>query len=209
VSDTKLDSFEATAALELELRQRLERIIRGTPWLFESLETVRSLGLPDWYLAAGAIRNTVWDALHGSTNSQPQNDLDVIYFDPVNLENDAEHRLRAALPEYAWEVTNQASVHHWQSRATGRDIPAYDSIAKSMASWPETATAVGVRLSDQGAMEFIAPHGLLDLFTLTLRPSPAASDPSAYASRLRQKAWHLRWPRLVILQADGLTPCCS
>jgi hypothetical protein len=189
------------APLELELQQRLELIVRGTPWLFKALETVRAVGLPDWYLAAGAIRNTVWDALHGSPSWQPQSDLDVIYFDPANLANAAEDTLRAASPEYAWEVTNQASVHHWQSRATGRDIPAYDSIAASMASWPETATAVGVRLSDHEAMEFIAPHGLVDLFALTLRPSPAASDPRAYTSRLREKAWHLRWPRLIITQA--------
>jgi hypothetical protein len=190
--------------LDPELRQQLELIVRGTPWLVEALEAVRSLRLPESYLAAGAIRNTVWDALHGLTRSRPQSDLDVIYFDAVNLSDDAEDRLRAALPEYAWEVTNQASVHGWQSLATGRDIPAYDSIATSMASWPETATAVGARLSEQGVMEFIAPHGLVDLFALTLRPSPAASDPSAYTSRLRQKAWHLRWPRLVIVQTEGL-----
>ena len=83
--------------------------------------------------------------------------------------------------------------------STGRDIPAYTSIAASMASWPETATAVGVRLTDRGAMEFVAPYGLVDLFALTVRPSPAASDPRAYTSRLRQKAWLVRWPRLRIV----------
>ncbi|MEI9950199.1 MAG: nucleotidyltransferase family protein [Pseudomonadota bacterium] len=186
--------------IELELQQRLERIVRGTPWLFTVLETIHSLELPDGYLAAGAIRNTVWDALHGSTSLQPVGDLDVIYFSPANISNDAEDTLRAAFPQYEWEVTNQASVHHWQSRAAGYDIPAYDSIAKAMASWPETATAVGVRLGERGAMEIIAPHGLVDLFALTVRPSPAASDPSAYASRLRQKAWHLRWSRLLVMQ---------
>jgi len=184
--------------LELDLQQRLELIVRATPWLLTVLETVRSLGLPDWYLAAGAIRNTVWDVLHDSTSSQPLSDLDVIYFDPANLISDAEDKLRAAAPKYSWEVTNQATIHRWQSSATGRDIPAYDSIATSMAGWPETATAVGVRLSKRGTMEFIAPHGLADLFSLIVRPSPAASDPRAYTSRLQQKSWHLRWPRLLI-----------
>jgi hypothetical protein len=156
------------------------------------------LDLPDWYLAAGAIRNTVWDVLHGSTSLQPLSDLDVIYFDPANLTSDAEAKLLAAAPEYAWEVTNQATVHRWQSSAVGRDIPQYDSIAAAMASWPETATAVGVRLSNRGTMEFVAPHGLVDLFSLILRPSPAGSDPHAFTSRLEQKGWQLRWPRLLI-----------
>lgn len=127
-----------------------------------------------------------------------------IYFDPADVRNDAEHILRAALPGYTWELTNQATVHHWQSRATGRDIPAYVSVAASMASWPETATAVGVRLTDRGALELVAPHGLVDLFALTLRPSPVASDPRAYTSRLREKGWLVRWPRLRMVQADGL-----
>jgi len=195
--------------LELELQQRLELIVRASPWLLETLETIRSLGLPDWYLAAGAIRNTVWDALHDSISLRPQSDLDVIYFDPADAPNEAEDILRATLPEYIWEVTNQATVHRWQSMATGRDIAAYPSIAASMASWPETATAVGVRVNHRGAMEFVAPHGLGDLFALTLRPSPAASDPRAYTSRLSKKSWKLRWPRLIVVQADGcdVTPC--
>jgi len=195
--------------LELVLQRRLELIVRASPWLLKVLETIRSLELPDWYLAAGAIRNTVWDALHGSLSLQPHGDLDVIYFDAADIRNEAEDILRAALPEYIWEVTNQAIIHRWQSKATGCGIPAYASVAAAMASWPETATAVGVRLTNRGALEFVAPHGMGDLFDLTLRPSPAASDPRAYTSRIRQKAWLVRWPRLLMVEPTegGLTPC--
>ena len=191
----------AMGSNELELQKRLSLIVKASPWLLDALEIIKSQGLPDWYLAAGAIRNTVWDALHGWVSMQPQSDLDVIYFDPGNPQNAAEMTLQVALPEYTWEVTNQATVHHWQSGATNRAVPPYESNATAMASWPETATAVGVRLTDRGMIESIAPHGLADLFDLTLRPSPTASDPTAYESRLRQKAWHLRWPRLRILQS--------
>jgi hypothetical protein len=59
------------------------------PWALQVLDTARALGLPDWYSAAGAIRNTVWDALHGSVSPTPHSDLDVIYFDAVNSPNDA------------------------------------------------------------------------------------------------------------------------
>jgi len=185
--------------LDRDLEQRLESIVRGTPWLLRALDIVRSLRLPNWYLAAGSIRNTVWDALHGLTSSEPASDLDVIYFDAVKLNHGAEAILRDAVPEYSWEVTNQANVHHWQSRAAAREIPAYGSISAAMASWPETATAVGVRLIDGETMEFIAPHGLADLFSLIVRPSPFVADLDAYSSRLRQKAWHLRWPRLRVV----------
>jgi hypothetical protein len=64
-----------------ELLRRLEQIIRGTPWLLRVLEAIRLLGLPDCYLAAGAVRNTVWDSLHGLATPGSLGDLDVIYFD--------------------------------------------------------------------------------------------------------------------------------
>ncbi|MEQ1549262.1 MAG: nucleotidyltransferase family protein [Chakrabartia sp.] len=38
-----------------------------------------------------------------------------------------------------------------------------------MRYWPETATAVAVRLSDEGILEVEAPYGLTDLFGLRCR----------------------------------------
>jgi len=135
--------------------------------------------------------------------SGPLGDLDVIYFDRTNSWTTAQATLQAVLPEYRWEVTNQATVHQWQSSATGREILGYESIAAAVAGWPETATAVGVRLTPRGAMKFVAPFGLADLFTMTVRRGPMAPDPSAFDLRLRDKAWHLRWPQLTVVRGAG------
>jgi hypothetical protein len=35
--------------------------------------------LPDWFVGAGAIRNTVWDYLHGYTVPTPLADVDVAF----------------------------------------------------------------------------------------------------------------------------------
>ena len=186
-----------------DLRLQLEQIVTGTSWLMRALEAVRSVGLPDWYLAAGAIRNTVWDALHGLPSPGPLGDLDVIYFDQTDMADGAQEALCAALPAYRWEVTNQATVHSWQSAATGREIAPYASIAAAVASWPETATAVGVRLTLGGELEILAPFGLEDLFSMLVRRNGEASDPLAFDARWREKAWQLRWPRLRRAGAAG------
>jgi hypothetical protein len=56
---------------------------------------------------------------------------------------------------------------------------------------------------NDGAIEIIAPHGLDDLFSMTVRPTPAfrAGNLPIFRQRLREKRWLERWPRLVVLEA--------
>ena len=177
----------------------LEQIVRSTPWLLEVLAAVRKCELPQAHLAAGAVRNTVWDVLHGRASPGASSDLDVVYFDTGDVPNSTEERLGTILPQFCWEVTNQATVHRWQSVDAGRAIEPYASLAAALSSWPETATAVAARLTDAGGLEFVAPFGLTDLFELRVRPNPKASNPVAYEVRRAQKQWQARWPKLCVL----------
>jgi uncharacterized protein len=56
-------------------------LIQRDAWRMECLEAVESLGLPDWYIAAGFLRNAIWDALHDKSERTPLNDVDVVYYD--------------------------------------------------------------------------------------------------------------------------------
>jgi hypothetical protein len=69
-----------------------------------------------------------------------------------------------------------------------------------MAFWPETATAVAIRLHD-GALEIAAPFGLDDLFGLILRPTPAFRNDRlpAFHDRIATKRWLERWPKLSLV----------
>ena len=182
---------------EAPYERALKRIVSATPWLLEALSALRSCGLPCSYLAAGAIRNTVWDHLHDRVSTGPTGDLDVVYFDPSDAPTHAEAALHAAFPHYRWEVTNQAVVHRWQSVDAGRAIAPYPSLRAALGSWPETATAIAVRLTASDELEFEAPFGLTDLFELRLRANPGASNLAAFAARCREKGWQRRWPKLV------------
>lgn len=55
------------------------------------LERAPSLDLPDWYLGAGCIAQTVWNARHGFDLTFGIKDDDLVYCDPDDLTAEAEH----------------------------------------------------------------------------------------------------------------------
>lgn len=54
----------------------VQRILRSDDWFMSVLRAARTTDLPDWFIGAGAIRNTVWDYLHGYTVPTPLADVD-------------------------------------------------------------------------------------------------------------------------------------
>ena len=168
-------------------------LIAGCPRLMRQLEAVQSLELPDCWIGAGAIRNPVWDRLHGASSDE-EADVDVVYFDPSDLslcrEPHLEAQLRDMIPDADWQVRNQARMHE------GNGDPAYRDTADALRHWPETATAIAARLQ-HGNVELLAPLGLDDLLGMVVRPTPAfRRKTQIYAERQAAKNWRARWPLL-------------
>ncbi|MUG47522.1 nucleotidyltransferase family protein [Paenibacillus woosongensis] len=174
--------------------ERVKRLIRDCEPLMQDLRTVRSLGLPDCYIAAGYIRGYIWDCLHGYEARLRHEDIDVIYFDPRLCSAERDEALQSRLIEESgnprWSVKNQARMH-----IRNRALP-YTSTADAMSRWPETATAIGVRLTDQDELELCAPYGLDDLLCMVVRRSPLFTDQLYYLERVRRKNWLQDWPLL-------------
>jgi hypothetical protein len=61
---------------------RIERLMRETPTCRAALLALHTVNLPDAWIAAGLVRNAVWDERHGFAFSVPE-DIDLIYFDPI------------------------------------------------------------------------------------------------------------------------------
>lgn len=49
--------------------ERILAWIRQDRWRMAALRQAREAALPDWWLAAGFVRNLVWDRLHGYTTA--------------------------------------------------------------------------------------------------------------------------------------------
>ena len=154
----------------------------------EQLRAARAIGLPDWCIAAGFVRNRVWDHLHGIVPPRAPADIDVLYYDAADLSKDREaeyeRRLDKLLPGLPWQVRNQARMHVW------KDLPQHKNTSDSMIYWLETVTSVGVRLEADDSLTVIAPLGTDDLLGLVCRPTPfGRTRRHEYDARLAQKRW--------------------
>ncbi len=153
------------------------------------------------WLAAGFVRNAVWDVLAGRLpDTADLADLDLVHHDAAECTPMADERyeaaLRAARP-LPWSVRNQARMH------TRNGHPPYRDLAEALSHWPETATAIAVRFI-AGRIEVLAPLGVEDLFAMVVRPGPPhAADPAALRARLASKGWQARWSGLRVLGLDG------
>lgn len=187
--------------------ERVEAIVRGTPWLMDALRAAREVDAPDWLIGAGAIRTAVWDHLHGFDQATEVADVDVVFFDPGDLsperDRQVEAHLRERSPEIPWDAKNQAAVHLWFPAKFGREVAPLASAADAVATWPETATCVAVRLEHDDTMTVVAPHGLDDLLGLVHRRNPVRVSVEEYERRLRVKRIAERWPRARIQRAPA------
>ena len=169
------------------------------------LRAVRDLELDSWCVGAGAVRNLVWDSLHGYDVPSSLSDVDVAYYDNDDLapEKDAElqGRLAAARRHVPWEVTNQAAVHTWFEGHFGHVVCPLRSLEEAVASWPEFATSVGLHLRWDDSLVVLAPHGLDDLFNIVVRRNPTRVSVETYRQRVAQKRYYERWPRVRIVPA--------
>lgn len=182
---------------EREMERSVASLVEEDPWMMAVIRAVHSLGDTFW-VSGGFVRNRVWDKLHGYSTPTSLDDVDVIYFDPASPADkdvEYEHELRGRLPNVPWSVKNQADMHH-----RAGDQP-YESIEDALSKYPETATAIAVRLNSRGTgVEFLAPAGFADLLALRVRPTDHfLQHAERYEQRLAEKGWTRTWPRLQIV----------
>ncbi|MFN6460468.1 MAG: nucleotidyltransferase family protein [Nostoc sp. DedVER02] len=171
---------------------RLQMILADTP-IDTVLSAIAQLNLPNWWLAGGAVRNTVWSSIFGNDCKLVIKDFDIAFFDIEgnrSQELAAKTTLTEKFPHDEFDVKNQASFARW--RLGSRP---YTSTEDAIAEWLHTATAVGVRLDAQGQWQFFTPYGLDDLFDGIIRPTPVHThnvDAHNKASGFLQKCSYLR-----------------
>jgi len=131
--------------------ERMRVALAQNRWLEEILGRFEEIDLPDSWLVAGCIAQTIWNLRCKQPAELGIKDVDLIYFDAQDLsaetETGHERRLRdlfRALP-LKLDVKNEARVHLWYKDRFGYPIEPYSSSADAITSFPTTATSVGVR----------------------------------------------------------------
>jgi len=162
-----------------------------------ALRSARELNLSDWCLAAGFVRNLVWDKTHHYHTATPLNDIDLIYFDIDDNDKKKDRDLESTLKQKSdlpWSVKNQARMHLRNNDAN------YRSTEDAMSYWPEIETAIGARLNWNDEIEIIAPFGLEALFCKTVTLNSKRQNSKFFMQRVNTKGWLTRWPELTLIK---------
>ena len=186
----------------MKYQQVLQELLLDDPVRMKALYAVRALKLSDGWIGAGFVRDAVWDHLHGYGQQPVSGDVDVVWFDAeyCNPAHDSslEERLSLQLSTFNWSVKNQARMHQRNGHRP------YHSTENALLYWPETATAVAIRMGDGDLIEIIAPYGLDDLFERRLRPTPSFEREKLdiFKQRVAAKRWMERYPTLQLIVAE-------
>jgi hypothetical protein len=181
---------------------RLERLILASPILAPIVRQWEAIALPDCWLVAGALAQTVWNDTFGFEPNYGVKDVDLVYFDLSDLSEaaEAEHeaRIRQMFSGHGItiDVKNEARVHLWYSRKFGNEISPYTSTRHAITTFPTTATSIGVQPTGS-ALLISAPFGLDDLFKTIVRPNKMKITSAVYAAKVSR--WRAFWPRLRIV----------
>jgi hypothetical protein len=189
--------------------ERLEAALAQNRSLSELLARFDEIGLPDGWLVAGAIAQTVWNLAFGKEAELGIKDVDLVYFDAQDLSPEAEaaqeRRLRDLFRHLPikLDVKNEARVHLWYEARFGYPIAPYSSTEDAIASFPTTATAIGVRRR-ASQFECCAPFGLDDLFGLVVRPNQRQITRGIYEAK--GERWRSVWPQLAFVPWGEAVP---
>lgn len=184
----------------LKRKEDVIKLIQSDEAMMQIIKAASTLDLPDWWICAGFVRSKIWDALHGFKDRTSTPDVDVIYYDPArideNYEKELEKKLNSILPDVPWSVKNQARMH------VINNIPPYTSSEDAISKFPETATALGVKLDKENKIVLTDPCGIEDVLNLEVKPTlffiETKDRAAIYEERIIKKNWKTIWHKVKV-----------
>ncbi|MGZ9898662.1 nucleotidyltransferase family protein [Shewanella gaetbuli] len=190
---------QAELSLKVQISQWLSQDVERMQALQVCAQVFFELGIDQWAIAAGFVRNLVWDKLHGKPASK-LNDVDVIYFEPLKLDPVEDKLIEQQLCDLLainWSVKNQARMH-----IRNGDSP-YLNLLDAMSYWPEKQTAVAVHIEQEPlptqsiSLNIIHTFDIHCLFDSTISHNPKR-DIAIFNQRVQQKNWLNQYPKLTL-----------
>lgn len=171
-------------------------------------ETIRALTdrlaelrLPDSYVAAGCLCQTVWNHISGFPQSYGIIDYDIFYCDLSDLSWEGEDRvIRRCAAAFAdlgadVQVRNQARVHLWYPQKFGVPQEPLHNTREGIDGFLTRCSAHGLRKT-VGGYDVYAPFGFDDVFAMVVRPNYVHDLPLQYQEKADR--WQRTWPRITV-----------
>lgn len=175
-------------------------IIERSPLLNEIFSVLREFASEDLFIGAGSIAQTVWNYKFGKDLTYGISDIDIVFYNGNDLTGNYEisvfNQVAGLMPSFPLRIDmkNQARVHLWYPAKFGSAIKPVTSIEDAVSRWPTTSTSVAINIRTGSV---IAPFGLDDLFSCTVRPNKTQVSRDIYISKVEK--WMKLWPGLVII----------
>lgn len=180
-------------------------ILEKNQELMDVLHFIEQLSLPNYYIAAGAVFQTIWNYQDHKDLNYGIKDIDVIYYDSSNLsvEHDLDYyqKIQDYVKEkgysYQVDVSNEARMHLWKEKKDGEKVLPYKNSEDAICRWIATVHAIGITLENK-KLQVYAPYGLSDLLSRTIRPIRHEGN-SKMLYEKKAKGWQNRFSHVTIV----------
>ncbi len=185
---------QATRFVDEALRNNNNRLI---------LQRLPALRLPDAWLVAGCLFQTVWNLQAGRDATAGIKDYDLFYFDGADLTEQAEaaigQRVDACFRDLGVtiEAKNQARVHTWYRDWFGFSYPELANSRDGIDRFLVPGTCVGLQPAAAAtAPHLYAPYGLDELYAACCGRTPLIDHRELF--RKKADSYRDRWDWLRI-----------
>ncbi|MBT2323772.1 nucleotidyltransferase family protein [Variovorax paradoxus] len=169
------------------------------------LDRWSALALPDGWLVAGCLFQTVWNLQSGRAPEAAIKDYDLFYFDASDTTEAGERSVQARVEQVLGdlgvtvEASNQARVHLWYESYFGRPYQALCSARDGIDRFLIPATCVGIRPN-----ELYAPNGLELVYDGLLTMNPLTPHRDLFERKAA--SYCARWSWLQIGEGQNRPP---
>jgi uncharacterized protein len=152
------------------------------------------VGLPQSWLVAGCLFQTVWNIRSGRPPGADIKDYDIFYFDSLDRSADTEAQVQSHVDSVLGdlgvdiEVANQARVHTWYLEHFGQPYPALCAAEEGIDRFLVLESCVGIR-PDQ----VYSPNGLEGIYAGTLTPNPLTPYPELFDQKVASYCRRWNW----------------
>ncbi len=181
-------------------------ILKQNKDLMTILDYIYELNLPNFYIAAGSVFQTIWNYYDKKPLNFGIKDIDIIYYDSNNLSKEVEKELENKIIEhfktlnlnYEFDVHNEARMHLWKKENENKNINQYENSEDAIDQWIATVHSIGITKENDN-IKVYAPYGLSDIFSRTIRPiKHKANSKELYDKKV--ESWQKRFDNLNIIE---------
>ncbi len=181
-------------------------ILKQNNDLMVILDYIYTLELPNFYIAAGSIFQTIWNYYDNKPLNFGIKDIDIIYYDSNNLSKESEKELEDRIInyfdkiglKYEFDIHNEARMHLWKKDNENKAINQYKNSEDAINQWIATVQAVGIT-KEKDKIKVYAPYGLSDIFSKTIRPIKHKANSKELYDK-KAASWNNRFDNLTIIE---------